>query len=199
MATSTQTDKAKLDELYKALGEAVTKRDSSAMRKLQSEINKLENAEKTAAEEAQKGVRDTFTKDASAALNGMKLPAGVTLSVTGKRTDTGFDDWSASVGLPNVLELVHTAMAGVKVPSTVNGFTFQDGTVTLTGRRTGGGGGGGAGHLWVKDNELPGVRLGVAFDHHATAAEKAEHKMANTGSKQWAIKVRVVKASGYTQ
>ena len=148
MATSTQTsDKAKLDELYKALGEAVAKRDSSAMRKLQSEINKLENAEKTAAEGAQKGQRDKFVKDLETVLTRMKLPIDVTLSVTGKRTDTGFDDWSASIGLPGIMDMVHNAIghADVNVPSTVNGFTFQDGAVTLTGRRAGGGGGGGGG------------------------------------------------------
>ena len=190
---------SKLNDLYKAMDEAVKKRDRSAQKKLGAEIDKLENAGKLAAEEAQKGERETFVKDATLMLTGdLKIPRdAITVSVTAKRTDTGFDDWSANIGVPGLLDLVHSAMADVKVPSTVNGFTFQDGTVTLTGKRAGGGGGGGAGHTWFKNGES--MRLGAAFDKSATATEKAEHDAAETGGKQWSIKVRVVKAAGYTQ
>ena len=191
-------NKAKLDALYKAQGEAVAKHDSAAVGKLQAEIKKLEGAEKDAEQEAQKGIREAVVKAAQAALKGIKLPSGLTLSVTGKLTDTGFDDWTASVGLNGLLDMVHEAMGDIDIPSTVKGFTFTDGVVNLTGggRGTGTGSGGGGKNFWAVEGG-ENLKLAAAFDLVATDEDRAEVASKDKGGEQWTVKVRVVKAKGY--
>jgi hypothetical protein len=193
---------ARKAELMTKIGDASIKDDADAILKLSTELRKLNTEGKQAEEIAQRGARDKFLVNVEEALKSITLPKGFTLNVTGRRSDTGWDDFKVSVEMASAMETVHDALLLVldAAPTTVNGFSFTSGKAEFTGRRsptsTGNGGGGGGNHFWHReDGEL--LKLDTVYQSYATDDDRTAMAGAENGSKQWAIKVKVAKAAGY--
>ena len=126
--------------------------------------------------------------------------------VTGtiRRSDSGLDDGKFEVVLPDLAELVWTAVAesnAVAVPSVKRiDFTIKGGkaevTISHTSGSAKGSGGGSGGKGWMKDGVQ--YKLGDIFTTHATAEQKSSIE-AMDGNDSYTLKKQVALAKGYSQ
>lgn len=215
MTSETTVSKDELQtQLAAAWGAISTATDAMDSAKLDAAMRARKAIEKQIADFdaiAEAGARKTALDTAEAALAGMNLrDIGRDLELTGtfKRTDTGWDDLTISVRVPETTNTQFhelfpldafenlTSVKGVKFTINKSGATVE-----ATGRKPGsGGGGGGSGKGYVKDGVT--FKLKEAFDSVATpdeaAADAALVGDAQQGNKQFILRKKVVVAAGYT-
>lgn len=189
------------------MGKASAAGDMDKVLAISTEIRKVRSTVQEAEAQSQGKERDEVKVALVKGLNSLNLIdmlKGLTIKGTIRRTDTGLDDGRMVVEAPD-LGAIWPAIdaSGAKGVSSVKRieFTIANGKAEVTigtAKGAGGGGGGGtSGKGWSKDGNS--VKLQEAFDAVATREEILTVEQAKgDGSKQYSLKVKAVKAAGYT-
>jgi|TARA_Y100000310_G_scaffold328215_1_gene396004 hypothetical protein len=206
---TTATDIQKLEtqahELRTAMVEALGAADDSKVRKLGNELAAVNRQLIEAQGEIQADARMAYMETMHDALVVFERE-GLTLTVKYAVNDEGQETRSAVYHVTGALmDQINATIANIDRPSTAtkweygrdeNGqhsFDFGKGA-----RRVSTGGNGTHNTGWAtKDGTA--ITLGDAFDACATAAQRAELASKDTGSQQYTLKVKVVKAAGYVK
>lgn len=209
--TMNATDIAKLETEATALRtkmiEALTAGDDSTTRKLSTELATVNKSITNGQAEAQADSRTAFMADAHDALNGFEID-GMTLAVNFSISTEGAQQYSI-VYTPTDARIadIKAAIDVLDRPTTATRWAYgrdEEGhqSFDFGGKAkrasTGTNGNGTRTTGWTKDGNE--VALGDAFDAIATAKDKSDLAALNgDGSKQYALKTKVVKAGGYAK
>ena len=207
---TTATDIQKLEtqagELRTAMMAALGATEDTKVRRLSNELAAVNKQLIEAQGEIQADARQAYMDTMHDALVGFERD-GLTLTVRSAIDDEGTFTRSAVYTVTGTLmDQINATIDSIERPSTAVKWTYgrdEQGEHSFDFGRgsrkpTGTGNGGTHNTGWATKNGAA-ITLGDAFDACATSAQRAELAGKDTNSQQYTLKVKVVKAAGYTK
>lgn len=208
MATATDIQKLETQatELRTAMVDALGMADDSKVRKLGNELAAVNRHLIEAQGEIQADARMAYMETMHDALVGFERD-GLTLTVKYAINDEGQETRSAVYHVTGALmDKINATIANITRPSTATKWEYgrdENGEHSFDfgrgARKPVTPGNGGTHNTGWQTKTGDAITLGDAFDACASAAQRAELASKNTGSQQYTLKVKVVKAAGYVK